>query len=79
MWCLDTFLNQYRRGSRGGGAGGALPPLFASIFLKSPVNWPKNWGRVPEPPALSRFSNPGSATAMYYTTSTVMVPVTTLT
>ena len=53
----------HRRGSRGGRRG-ARPLLFASIFFKSPLNWPKtSWERASEATAPPPFSIPGSAHA----------------
>ena len=53
-----------RRGSRGGGAGGARPPVFVPNSLKSALNWPKYaYKPASEPPAPPLFSNPGSAPA----------------
>ena len=51
-----------RRGSRGGGAGGARPPVFVPNSFKNPLIWPKYAQKLaPRATRAPPFSNPGSA------------------
>ena len=51
-WALLQETVMARRGSRGGG-----PPVFASNYFKSPLNWPKYaYKLAPETPAPPPFS-----------------------
>ena len=67
VWSSLSFYLLQARIQRGGGAGGARPPLFVPNSLKSPQNWPKKcWEQSPETTAPPPFSNPGSAPVLYH-------------